>query len=787
MELREGFIICDSHMKEKISREQQEIKNYIFLTQEQLQDKLNFQIHKSAVFQIMKHYSFSYTLSLDYLQAIRKMEKGAYNNPKLDSIVSVMQYLEEKKLIEKDLLFPFRLKQFPVTFINPEPTKEYEKLKKKVSNITAVFEVFQHAAMYQPALYEIPTILEECLFVMNHIRRLIEEGVSLNHIFILNTDHTYIDLFKRLSKSFAIPIQFEAGKNIVTSSYIQKFLTLCETEQSFSHCINKLDKANDFYKIIVDTINSYELVEELPLHCIPFLKSLFKTLAYPIPHLIEAIHFGQDTMVFSEKDYVFYLGFNLGSSPKVEKEQGFLNDADLNLLGLSTSVEKNKYALDKLKSFLFSTPHLILTYKRVVNQEKFLPSPLVDTLGLTPILIESIEYGFSKVEDELRLIGLYDLYLKYGQWHSDLESYGIQNAAYKTYTHNYKPLSKETLGKHFEKKPLRLAYSNVKLYFACPFSYYADRILGLNEFKPQMAARLGTFSHAVLEDSYQEDFDFNLAVEQHTKENALDEKDKFFFQQMTEVLRNIIPFNKTHEQDSKLSTIVREAHIEVIKTTYSFEGYIDKLMFTIQEDEVYAAIVDYKTGADIVSLDNMEDGFHLQLPAYMYLLSKYYEFKGKNLHIIGIYLQKVNIVIYDHKSDVEQQMNKRFMLEGYSVASSRLLSMLDPSHMRSTYIKSLGMTKDGFLKYSKVFLEAQQEEIIQLVENLLDGAAEQIQQGIFPIAPKKIRGKNESCMFCKYKDLCFCDYEDEIELSYKPFGKRGEGDGMDGNAGAGNS
>ena len=45
-------------------------------------------------------------------------------------------------------------------------------------------------------------------------------------------------------------------------------------------------------------------------------------------------------MVFSERDYVFYLGFNLGSSPKVEKEQGFLNDADLNLLGLSTSVEK---------------------------------------------------------------------------------------------------------------------------------------------------------------------------------------------------------------------------------------------------------------------------------------------------------------------------------------------------------------------------------------------------------------------------------------------------------------
>ena len=104
MELREGFIICDSHMKEKISREQQEIKNYIFLTQEQLQI-IKFQIHKSAVFQIMKHYSFSYTLSLDYLQAIRKMKKGTYNNPKLDSIVSVMQYLEEKKTNRKKIYF----------------------------------------------------------------------------------------------------------------------------------------------------------------------------------------------------------------------------------------------------------------------------------------------------------------------------------------------------------------------------------------------------------------------------------------------------------------------------------------------------------------------------------------------------------------------------------------------------------------------------------------------------------------------------------------------------------
>lgn len=779
LELKEGFIVCNPFMKEKISREQQEIKNYIFLTQEELRDKLSFQIRKPAVYQLMKHYGFTYTLCLEYLEAVRWIEDRVYSNPKLDSIVSVFHFLQEHNLLEKDPLFSFRLKQFPVTFIEPEPTKEYLKLKKKVSEVTSVFEFYRNSINCQPSLYEFSTILEETLFVMNQIIKLVEKGISLNRIYILNADHSYEFLFKRLSKSYLIPMQFEAGKNIMTSSFIQSFLDLCEKEGTFKEILKHLDSSIEFYQNVIDIVNTYELAEESPKACIPFFKSVFKTMHYPVEYFLEAVHFGNEDMVFSEEDYVFYVGFNLGSSPRVEREQGFLNDEDLKLISCSTSVDKNALALQKLKNFIFFTPHLSITYKNIVNQDQYLPSPLIKELGLVANTQEIVEYGYSKTEDELRLVALYDLYQKYGQWHKDLEVYGIQNVEYKGYKHSYQPISKQILQKHFEKRPLHLAYSNVKLYFACPFSYYADRILGLNEFKPQMAARLGTFSHAVLEDSYQENFDFDFVVEKHELENALDEKDKFYFHQMVEVLRNIIMFNCIHERESNLSTIVREAHIEIIKDNYSFEGYVDKLMYSIIDNEVYAAIVDYKTGADIVSLDNIEDGFHLQLPAYMYLLSKYEAFKGKKIHIIGIYLQKVNIVIYDHKSDIEDQMNKRFMLEGYSVANPKLLSMLDPTYARSTYIKSLGMTKDGFLRYSKVFLESQQEEIIHMVENLLDGAAEQIQQGIFPIAPKKIRGKNESCTFCKYKDICFCDYEDEVELSYKPFVKRGEGNGMD--------
>ena len=66
-----------------------------------------------------------------------------------------------------------------------------------------------------------------------------------------------------------------------------------------------------------------------------------------------------------------------------------------------------------------------------------------------------------------------------------------------------------------------------------------------------------------------------------------------------------------------------------------------------------------------------------------------------------------------------------------------------------------------------------------MVEGLLNQASASIHEGIFPIEPKKINGKNVSCTFCKYKDICFYEYEDLKELSHKPFGKGGDSYGMD--------
>ena len=78
--------------------------------------------------------------------------------------------------------------------------------------------------------------------------------------------------------------------------------------------------------------------------------------------------------------------------------------------------------------------------------------------------------------------------------------------------------------------------------------------------------------------------------------------------------------------------------------------------------------------------------------------------------------------------------------------------------------------KDGsFSRYAKLFEKEEQEKLINLTEELILNAGKDILNGKFKIEPKRIDNKNISCGFCKYKDICYKTYDDELELPKKPF------------------
>lgn len=770
MELKEGFIICDNNTKKRIIKEEKKFKNYIFLSFNELKNKIYGCCDKESVVVLMNDYSLSYDLALEYIKYIPYVDDVCYNDMKLDSIVSAKNHLISLGLFKRDDFFMYRLRQFPLTFIEPIDNVEYKKIKEIVEKYTQVFEYEIAKKQYKNVVYSYNTITDEVLGVCSKIVGLIKQGVSKDNIHILNMNSDYEYEFKRIAKNFNLPISYTSSKNISYLPISKLFLSSLNECATFTEVLDKLPKDDKYYSVIFNLIDSYNLTDMIPASCYSLAKKLLKNC-----NVIEDIYDEMITLdefdYYTDDDYVFYLGLNLGLAPRVYKDDGYLNDFELSKISLMRSIDKNKYEKNKLYNILTTVKNLIPSFKKNAAGISCEMANCINELKLE-VVDQNISFGYSMVEDKLYLATLLSKYQKYKDFNDYLGIYDISSLKYQSFDNKYKKIKKKLLDDFYEKKPLKLSYSSIKTYFQCPFHYYADRVLGLDEFESGLAARLGTFSHAVLEDSYNNDFNFDESINKNMNECAVDFKDKFFFNVMKGVLSNLITFNKEHEKISSLDKVERECHITSIGDGYIFEGFIDKLLYKEINNEIYAAIIDYKTGKDIVSLDNVSDGFHLQLPSYMYLLSKYEPFKGKKINIIGIYLQKVNIIALDNTISIEDQRNKSFRLQGYSNKDRSLLALLDPNYYSSDYIQSMMTLKSGeFGRFSKIISNDEINDMIILVDDLINKASIDIHNGEFSISPKKIDGVNQSCTFCKYKDLCFVKYNDFIDLEKKEFKK----------------
>lgn len=774
MMLNEGFIICNSDKKQEIIKEADGFKNYIFLSYNELRDKLLGSCDNEALFALVNNYDLSYELAEEYIKYMPYIENKTYGNLKLDSLVSAKNYLINNNLFKKDEFFLYRLRQYSITFINQDNSNEHQILIEEAKKYTNVYEIKADFTKYDINVYAYKNITDECIDVFNQIKQLSRNGISLNNIFIENVDDSYSFIFNRLSKHYNLPILLPKKRNILTTELAQSFISLSNSLDSYSDILANLDNGSEYYNDIFNIIVDYNLEDKKPFDYIQFFKYKLKNIAYKQNKYTEMVS-TKAKDIYSDNDYVFYVGLNLGSVPKTYKDDGYLNDTELTQLGLSTSIIKNKNSKNKLIKKLTETKNIFISFKeRATNEE--LPSNIIKELSITPKRKEII-YGLSKKEDDLRLATAISNLNKYKINDEALEKYNAEHISLFTYDNKYSGLSYDQIDNLYKDKKLKFSYSSIKKFFACPFSYYCDKLLGLDDFESNMAARLGSFSHGVLEDSYNDDFSFIDSVNKNKDEYAQNNKDRFYFKMMEAVLSSLIEFNRLHEDKNELNIIKREPHFSYEKNDYIYHGYIDKLLYTEIDNEIYAAIIDYKTGKDIISLDNVEDGVNLQLPTYMFLLNNYEEFKGKKIHIVGIYLQKVNIIALDNTIDLEEQRNKKFRLEGYSSSNLELLKMIDPYYSSSDYIAGMGTKKDGgFKQFAKVITEEESAKLIALVGKLADDASNRIHAAKFEIAPIKIEGKNKSCTFCKHKDICNVRYEDFIELEKKPF-KKVEKDG----------
>lgn len=776
MELKEGFIICDEEEKRNILEQEKGFKNYIFLSYEQLKDKLYGTVSKEALFLLMDEYHLSYDLASEYMKYVPYVNLKQYNNLKLDSINSVRSFLIKNQKFSKDEFFYYRLNQFPITFLKRKNTKEFENIIQLLKEYTEVIILEQESKKNKPLVHKYNSIEDEVYAVCNEIIKLKRKGVSYDSIYLMNLNENYTSLFERMKKSYHIPFNLGKTKNISHVASAKVFFKLLNEKNDFHEIIEEM-KDYPYIDSIIKIISDYSLEDKNPKDYIYFFERQFKEMNYKEDEYEEMVN-ATSRLSFNESEYVFYLGLNQGITPKVYKDDEYLSDVELSMLGLMTSYEKNINSKQDLKWVLENTKNIYVSYPTKVLDQDLLPSSIINELELK-VITTDVEFGYSKQEDDIRLGVKMSLYKRLGDKDKVLDIYDLNHIPFNTYDHSFKGIDKKYMESRYkEDSPLSLSYSTMKLYFECPFKFYCNQVLDLNTFDSSTATRLGSYSHKILEDSYDPSFDFDKEIvsakEEYLKDISEEDylKDSFYLNQMNEVLKNLISFNKSHEALSNLDQVSRECHIKVLFGNYYFHGFIDKLLYRVEDNDIYAAIIDYKTGKDVASLNNVKDGFNLQLPSYMWLLNQYEPFKGKKIHIIGIYLQKVRIIVLDNSIDLIKQMNDSFMLEGFTVKDYSLIPYLDPDYSNSTYIKSMKLNKDlSFYRYAKIMDLDEQKELIDSLDKHIKTTYEGTMNARFNIEPKRIGKLDKACTFCDFKDVCFKDIKDYIYLEEDKFPK----------------
>ena len=415
---------------------------------------------------------------------------------------------------------------------------------------------------------------------------------------------------------------------------------------------------------------------------------------------------------------------------------------------------------------LLSIDNLYLSYKLSTPFQSMYPSSLIEEYKMEVLTPKEDLFSKSNLYNELRLGSKLDTYNRYQEESIMLkELYTHYQIPYQTYQNAFKGINKNTYLEHLP-YPLKLSYTSINTYNECKFKYYLNYVLKLNTYEDTFAAFIGSLYHKILQLYKYPNFDFEEKYQSYLEKRDLSLKEKVLLVRLKKELLDLLEQEKKQDLILGYQDELHEQKIEIPlnkEIEVIFTGTIDKIMYYKKIEDTYFAIVDYKSGMVDTKLEKMKYGLSLQLPVYLYLIetSKVFE----NPIFTGIYYQNIlfNYPSFD-KKDLDTIKKDRLKLQGYSTDNINILERFDTTYENSEVIKSMKYTEKGFGHYAKVLSDEEVYQITKYTENYIKKDMHDILDGDFKINPKVYDGKNISCEFCGFKDICYKEQKDIVYL-----------------------
>lgn len=747
---------------EKLTKEKK-FNNNKFFSFKELKKKLFFDYDNRAIFFIMKNYKVNINIAKIYLENIYFLKN--VDEKKVRFLMDIKKRLDENELLIYNEKFKKYISNQEVIIYGVDELLNQEKLILDGINYKVINKENKNNEVN---IYEAKDINEEVEFVVTQISKLINEGKSVNNIKIIASKeyNKYLEFYFGL---FNIPINIESENSFYSSNIASKFLKLYD-DLTIEEAIVKLKDEKNINDLI-NIINKSVLVEDKTLRK-EFIIEDLKQYKMKNESYKDAVTIHLLDEEFSDEDYVFLLGFNIGNYPKIYKDEDFFSDKIKSDLGLDTSVERNRIEKKKCVNAIKNIHNLIITYNLYNGEKVCYPSVLIEENDYNVLKVNIDRCtSYSKLFSSICYAKDLDNLYKYNDESEYLSMYQNNlNISYREFNNKYTKIDKNLLKERLA-SGFTLSYTSLESFNECGFKYYLSKVMNLDLYLETFKTIIGKIVHHILEICLESDIDIDLEISKFIKDLdfSFGARELFYIHKLSKEIEFLLKYLKEQENYSSLKTYLFEKELCVYKEydgiNVIFKGFIDKVMSTKYNDKEVIAVVDYKTGDKNIKLDTLDFGLNIQLPIYLYLLKKTNEFKDSI--IAGFYIERVlnNVFNIDKNKSLEDLKKENLRLQGYTNSNETIISLLDQNYLDSKMVKGLKFKKDGsFYASSKVLSNEDMEKLIITVDEIIDEAIKKIIDGEFFINPKVVNGKNVACEYCKFKDICFMKKEDEVIL-----------------------
>ena len=738
--------------------------NNKFITFKELKKKLFFDYDDNTLEYIMTKYNVNINIAKIYLDNMYFLKE--IDNDKVIFLNKLKKELDDNKLLIYNPLFKKYILNQEITIYAKDILTKEEKLI--LNNLNYKIE-YNPTYGFKPYVYEATSIKEELEYICIEIKKLLHKGININNIkLIANKEYyKYIEYYFKL---FNIPINIDNNSSFLSLSISKEFLNLYDNKD-IDEVIDILSRKYSNVNELITIINKSIHVKCKRIRK-EFIKRDLKLCKVENTLYKDAISIHSLDEVYDELDYVFLLGFNMGSYPKTVMDDDFLSDNIKTKLGLDTSLELNRINKDNIIKLISNIPNLTISYSLNDFNKVLYPSSLIEDLGLEVKKIDiDKKVSFSKKYSELEYAMDLDNLYKYNDESKYLKMYQKNlNIPYREYNNKFTNIDNTLLKERLE-EGINLSYTSLETYNECSFRYYLAKILNLDVFEESFKTIIGDIVHHILEIGINREIDIEKEISLYIKDLDFEfkERELFYIHILSKEIDFLLKYLNEQKKVSSLNNYLFETELNVEKeydgVNVNFKGFIDKVMSTKYNDKEVIAVVDYKTGDKNIKLDTLEYGLNMQLPIYLYLLKTSDRFKDSI--IAGFYIERVlnNVLNRDKVKSLETIKKDNLRLSGYTNSNETIISILDSNYKDSKMIKGLRFKKDGsFYSSSKVLSNEEMDNLIIKVNEIIDDVIKNIVDGNFNINPKVLGGKNISCTYCKFKDICFKTKDDEVIL-----------------------